>query len=162
MIVFNGKSLRTVKKAPYRDIEPPIEMYKYIMFSHIGEYGRLERKMPRLARVLPTNNAEAAKAYLDGKTSLRELGHALQSKLVDQLQGYERDRERIIEAREVEECMDIVSKELGINYWERCPENYMARINELKSTGITPRIAKEIKNLLQAAQRMEELVEKEA
>lgn len=74
-------NLRTVKKALWRQIEEPVGVYKYIIFSKL-EHDRLPFYEDR---------AEYAKDYLEDKVKKQYVGNALGTKLSKDLQeAYER------------------------------------------------------------------------
>lgn len=83
LIYYNpdNKRLRTVKKALYRQIEEPVGVYKYIIFSRLDE-----DRIP-----FYEDRAEYAKDYLEDKVNKKYIGSRLGTKLSQDLQeAYER------------------------------------------------------------------------
>lgn len=70
------KKLRTVKKALWRQIEEPVGVYKYIIFSRLEE-----DRIP-----FYEDRAEYAKAYLEDKRDKKYVGGMLGTKLANDLQ----------------------------------------------------------------------------
>lgn len=102
-------NLRTVKKALWRQIEEPVGVYKYIIFSKL-EHERIPFYEDR---------AEYAKDYLEDKVKKQYVGNALGTKLSKDLQeAYER-LER------------IKSKEQELETWHKVKK-------VLEATGVLP------------------------
>lgn len=99
LIYYNPdtKALRTVKKALYRQIEEPVGVYKYIIFSKLEE-----DRLP-----FYEDKAEYAKAYLEDQKDKKYIGSALGSKMAKDLEAaYKR-----LEA--------VRHKEADIERWEK-------------------------------------------
>lgn len=81
LIYYNPdtKALRTVKKALYRQIEEPVGVYKYIIFSRLDE-----DRIP-----FYENRAEYARDYLQDKEDKKYVGTTLGTKLAKDLQDAE-------------------------------------------------------------------------
>lgn len=92
-----NKSLRTVKKAQWRQIEEPVGVYKYIIFSRLEE-----DRIP-----FYEDRAEYAKAYLEDKTVKRYVGKSLGSKLTKDL------------TQALERLEALKSVEVDIKYWKK-------------------------------------------
>jgi len=91
LIVATEKGgLRTVRKAPWRDIEHPTSMYMYLMFTYIGAYRDVDGQRPRGARLLNELRVEDFKDYLEGKLQFKAIGHSLSMKLRDERWELER------------------------------------------------------------------------
>lgn len=77
LIYYNPDTniLRTVKKALYREIEEPVGVYKYIIFSRLDE-----DRVP-----FYESRAEYAEEYLADKSKKRRLGKEFGSKLANDL-----------------------------------------------------------------------------
>lgn len=99
LIYYNPdtKALRTVKKALYRQIEEPVGVYKYIIFSKLEE-----DRLP-----FYEDKAEYARAYLEDQKDKKYIGHTLGSKMAKDLEeAYKR--------------LDAVRhKEENIERWEK-------------------------------------------
>ena len=99
LIYYNPdtKALRTVKKALYRQIEEPVGVYKYIIFSKLEE-----DRLP-----FYEDKAEYARAYLEDQKDKKYIGHTLGSKMAKDLEeAYKR-----LEA--------VRHKEADIERWEK-------------------------------------------
>lgn len=81
LIYFNPdtKALRTVKKALYRQIEEPVGVYKYIIFSRLEE-----DRIP-----FYNDRAEYCKDYLEDKVVKSAIGQRLGTKLAKDLEEAE-------------------------------------------------------------------------
>lgn len=99
LIYYNPdtKALRTVKKALYRQIEEPVGVYKYIIFSKLEE-----DRIP-----FYESKAEYARDYLEDRNDKRYIGSTLGSKMAKDLEeAYKR--------------LDAVRhKEVDIERWEK-------------------------------------------
>lgn len=82
LIYFNPdtKGLRTVKKALYRQIEEPVGVYKYIIFSRLEE-----DRIP-----FYNDRAEYCKDYLEDKVVKSVIGQRLGTKLAKDLEDAEK------------------------------------------------------------------------
>lgn len=82
LIYFNPdtKGLRTVKKALYRQIEEPVGVYKYIIFSRLEE-----DRIP-----FYNDRAEYCKDYLEDKVVKSAIGQRLGTKLAKDLEDAEK------------------------------------------------------------------------
>ena len=82
LIYFNPdtKALRTVKKALYRQIEEPVGVYKYIIFSRLEE-----DRIP-----FYNDRAEYCKDYLEDKVVKSAIGQRLGTKLAKDLEEAEK------------------------------------------------------------------------
>ena len=158
LITCNGKSLKTVKKAPYREIDPPVEMYKYLMFSYIGPYWQRDLEIPRIGRLLPNSNAELAKAYANDKAEFKEIAYGFKSKLVKRLESMEGDLRRIEKMKEKQEILDIIYSELGISTWDS-PNDIKNTITALKTAGMPREIAVSINGLVSSAENLRKKME---
>ena len=78
LIYYNPdtRKLRTVKKAFYREIEKPVGVYEYVIFSRLGE-----DRIP-----FYESRAEYAKDYLKDKADKRYVGDILGTKLARDVQ----------------------------------------------------------------------------
>lgn len=94
LIYYNPENgaLRTKRKALYREIEEPIGVYKYIIYSRLDQ-----DRIPFYER-----RAEYAEAYLKDKSEKRQLGSAFGSKMAtdlmvaqEKLKELERSKEKL-------------------------------------------------------------------
>ena len=78
LIYYNPdtEALRTVKKALYRKIEKPVDLYEYIIFSRFEE-----DRIP-----FYEDRAEYAKAYLEDKRNKRHIGEEFGTQMARDLQ----------------------------------------------------------------------------
>ena len=99
LIYYNPdtQALRTVKKALYRQIEKPVGVYEYIIFSRLEE-----DRIP-----FYEEKAEYARAYLEDQKDKKYIGSMLGSKMAKELEeAYKR-----LEA--------VKHKEVNIERWEK-------------------------------------------
>lgn len=99
LIYFNPdtKGLRTVKKALYRQIEEPVGVYKYIIFSRLEE-----DRIP-----FYNDRAEYCKDYLEDKVVKSAIGQRLGTKLAKDLEDAEK-RLKSLQSAEKELYMDVI------------------------------------------------------
>jgi len=106
-------TLRTVRKALWRKIDEPVDVYKYIIYS------RLEPdRIP-----FYSDRAEYAKDYLEDKAQRRSIGYALGSKMAKKLSQYEADFERIAHYKEFYELctklLKVMENHKVLSFWWR-------------------------------------------
>lgn len=92
LIYFNPdtKALRTVKKALYRQIEEPVGVYKYIIFSRLEE-----DRIP-----FYNDRAEYCKDYLEDKVVKSAIGQRLRHKVSKGFRGGRKEVKKPPECRE--------------------------------------------------------------
>ena len=95
-------NLRTVKKALWRQIEEPVGVYKYIIFSKLEE-----DRIPFYEK-----RAEYAKDYLEDKTDKKYVGNALGTKLAQDVQDAHKRLENVKNAEKQLEAWGKVKKVL--------------------------------------------------
>ncbi len=84
---MNSKGgIRTIKKAPWRDIEPPVEMFKYLMFTYIGALHRAEKNYPRHERLLPNERLELCRMYLEDNIEQMKRSGGLTQRMINEIQ----------------------------------------------------------------------------
>ena len=131
--------LRTIKKAPWRDIEHPVGMYLYLMFKHVGEYWLEDAKMPRIERLLPIPRVERFQEYIEGKTELRNIGSDVSRKLREDIRKLERENlklERNLDDQdESEKELSIICEALGVASKFNRAEKCIVEIDHLKKSG---------------------------
>jgi len=81
MTMHESGHIRTVRKAPRREIDMPVDMLLYLMFTYIGAYSGFDRNLPRQERLLPPMNTDAYRDYIADRAELRSLGHKLSKKM---------------------------------------------------------------------------------
>lgn len=144
MTITKSGNLRTVKKAPWREIEMPINMLLYLMFTYIGPYGMMDSKLPRWERLMINQRAELFRAYLDDKAEWKEIGYRLPRKLRDQMEELRRENSRMKNAYEdskrYAEQLGAVCKALGVRqYGWNVAGNCVTAIEAMKQNGgMTP------------------------
>ena len=110
--------LRTVKKAPWRDIEPPVDMFIHLMFKYIGAYWEEDAKLPRFERLLQNQRAERFSDYIDGKTKLINLGHDVSRRMREDIwkldEELSRLKRRLQHQSECNEEVRAICKVLGV------------------------------------------------
>ena len=112
LIYFNPdtKGLRTVKKALYRQIEEPVGVYKYIIFSRLEE-----DRIP-----FYNDRAEYCKDYLEDKVVKSAIGQRLGTKLAKDLEDAEKRLKSLQSAEKELQAWKSVKKVLdkaGILPW---------------------------------------------
>lgn len=107
-------NLRTVKKALYRQIEEPVGVYKYIIFSKLEE-----DRIP-----FYEDKAEYARTYLEDRQNKRYIGSILGSRMAKDLEeahnrlGAVKHKEESIERWEKVEKILRKHDLLGWNWWK--------------------------------------------
>jgi hypothetical protein len=133
----NG-GLRTLKKAPYRVIAEPVDVYKHLMFKHIGEYGQIDHHLPRPARLLQNVNAEAWRDYLEDKKTLRDMGTRVSRKFSLEIEELNRKLKRaernIDNDRNRDEELYEICKALEVSTTHPL-DNCLKAIGRLKKSG---------------------------
>jgi len=118
MVVGDNGRIRTLRKAPHRDIELPTNMLLHLMFKHIGEYERCDNKKPRPERLLPNPNIAAYKAYLEGRAEVKSIGHALSKRIRQEIDGAASQSQRaqmaLDRANRSEKELRVIYDALGI------------------------------------------------
>ncbi len=111
--------LRTIKKAPFREIEEPTDMYKYLMFSYIGPRNLAERNAPQGVRLLHEMTLDRWREYLDDKKAYGLVGHEVAIKRSAEVRELERkaDRAEQLERQnqQLREDMHKIIASLGVN-----------------------------------------------
>jgi hypothetical protein len=134
----NG-SIRTIKKAPWRDIDHPVAMYQYLMFNYIKAQYRRDSERPRAERLLENDRLEIFRRYVEDKADLRELGGAVGRKMgreIRDLQEKVRDLEFFEKSKDdANRDLLAVCNALGVNAWHDKPGKCIEAINQLKSSG---------------------------
>lgn len=104
--------VRTVKKALYREIEEPTDVYKYIIYSRLTP-----DRIP-----FYESKAEYAKDYLEDKERKQSIGYALGSKMAKQLQQYEEDLSKIEMYKRgyrlCERLKDVIQRHNVLSRWK--------------------------------------------
>ena len=164
LVVMNSKGgIRTIKKAPWRDIEPPVEMFKYLMFTYIGPLYRAERNIPRHERLLPSDRFEQFKLYLEDKANMWEIGHLVSRKLQSEIYELLTKAERLdyIEKEEdrADRVLSKICQALGVTSYYNRGEKCLEAIEQMKrSGGLTQRMINEIQQINQLSESLLESV----
>lgn len=145
MQVTSSGALRTVKKALWREIEFPVDMLLYLLFTYVRPRSGLPRSddLARDARV------EIFKKYLDDKAQWHELGYRVSKKIRKEHEELRRDNLRLKNAfddqRRTEYEIDAICQALGaVNGYRRADECIKA-IEAMKNLGgITPSTQKAV------------------
>lgn len=160
--VTQSGNLRTIRKAPWRDIDPPVEMFKYLMFTYIGPYFPKDKRLPRGERLLPSENAEFFKRYLEGKEDLQTVGRRAGRKIGKEIEDLR------LENRRLKACLDdqkTAQKELGDIYralgvspssWTASSQA-MKAIEQIKTGGVTPAILNTVRNIATQAETVKKI-----
>lgn len=142
-------SLKKKKKAQYRQIEEPVGIYKYIIYSRIDQ-----DRTPFF-----DNRMEYAKAYLENKGNKEYIGKKLGSKMAQELSDAYR---RLDELKNQEEMLNLandlikVMNDNGIHCW--CKDEYVEELsatlqNKVTSDDLTD-LEKNIETTLRILKRM--------
>jgi len=129
--------LRTIKKAPYRRIEPPVEMYKYLLFSYAATNRRATGRSEELDVI---KRAEKYKEYLDGRRELKRIGRELRGKIGEEIREIRRKAESAdYYSGELDSTREKIIKiyaALGMPYYEyESALKVIAEIERLKQNG---------------------------
>ncbi len=136
-----GKLIKK-KRALYRQIEEPVGVYKYIIYS------RLEQdRMPFYEK-----RADYAKAYIEDKAEKQSIGRTLGSKMAKELaEAYC----RLAVLKEKEDRLELLDKLIkvmsknGIHCYSY--EGYVEKLDEALKIGVVPDDIKNLKRELTAA-----------
>lgn len=136
-----GKLIKK-KRALYRQIEEPVGVYKYIIYS------RLEQDRTPFYE----ERADYAKAYIEDKAEKQAVGRQLGSKMAKELaEAYCRlavlkEKEDRLEL--LDSLINVMNKN-GIHCWSR--ERYVEKLDEALKIGAVPDDLKNLKRELTAA-----------
>lgn len=165
VVAVNSKGgLRTIRKAPWRDIEPPVEMFMYLMFTYIGPFYRRDAETPRVERLLREDRLELFRKYLDDKADTKEIGRHVGGKLNREIQDLYRqvDHLKMVsdEERKAEKELAAICRALGVTAYYQQGQKCLEAIDQMKkSGGITPDMAHTIRNLRTLADSLERSLE---
>nr|WP_314462685.1 MmcB family DNA repair protein [uncultured Clostridium sp.] len=126
LIYYNpeNKTLRTVKKALYRQIETPVGVYEYIIYSRLDE-----DRIP-----FYNERADYARDYLADKTDKKYIGDKLGTKLAKDLEEAHKrlfNLEHTEKELEMWKAVEGVLREANIiGYWSRDKETAVKRLKE--------------------------------
>lgn len=135
--------LRTIRKAVWRDIAPPVEMYKYLMFGYIGAHRFFEYDLHRHERVAPLACADIWQDYLSDKATLKDIGYKVSEKISKEIREAARKSkgyDELLESnREYSEIIRKVQLALGLSCsWYGVEVKIMDEIAQLKKgAGLT-------------------------
>lgn len=142
--------LRTVKKAQYRQIEEPVGLYKYIIYSRLEE-----DRIP-----FYEDRAEYARDYLQDQKDKKYVGSALGSKLAKELEEAHKELDRVHHKSSNLDKWDKVEKLLkrynilGWSWWK--DDGWLEDLEEaLKSS-----YPKELDNVIDSLERNVEKLKK--
>jgi len=156
----NG-GLRTLKKAPWREIEPPVEMYKYLLFSRVGSFEVQDRMRPRSQRILDNERIQLFKDYVDGRLDLKMLGYRLGKKVIQDIADVKkRNAEleyRLRDMKNADDELTAICRALDVtsNYErEKACLNVIEHMRQ--SGGVTPTMANQIAQISAISRRLAE------
>lgn len=156
LIYYNPEkqSLHTRRKGKIRNIEMPYEMLYYIIMTRLKN-----EKHPFF-----DDRREYFQDYLADKINLRQLGYAVNSKLIEQMtklqeekESLQRRNERIKRDGLVLEEISKVLKKHGINHWYK--DGFSDAIDEALSSSMPPNLLKDLETINNASGRLLGLVE---
>lgn len=148
---------RAKKKASWREIEDPLRIYQYIVYSQLDP-----DRTP-----FYSDKREAAKAYLDNKIDDYQLGRALGTKLAtkaSEIAMYTDHKEEYIKSHRVLRTIEeyLYSTGFYVYRYNITAEEYAAKIVEyikqIAGNGITEDIRKEISIIVRSSERLKEAV----
>lgn len=116
-------TLRSKKKALYRDIEEPVGVYKYIIYSRLDQ-----ERIP-----FYESRAEYAADYLADKAYKKMIGEELGSKITKELQEANERLEQLQRAEESMKLLEQIRKvmyEHGIAKWTYRQEDIIKELDE--------------------------------
>ncbi|MCL2563122.1 MAG: MmcB family DNA repair protein [Oscillospiraceae bacterium] len=144
--------LRIVRKAPWREIDEPVNMYKYLMFTYLGANPSGSR-MTRAEDITRADRLAMWRDYLDDKETMREIGRRVGGKFSREMQTMMKKADMYdrttIDADERDKALYEICKALGIasHAW-RPAEQCLREIERMKgSGGITTKMEADIKNI---------------
>lgn len=156
LIYYNPKThnLRTVKKALWRQIDEPVGVYKYIIYSRLEE-----DRIP-----FYNDRAEYAKAYLKNKEDKKNVGYRLGGKLAQdtaeayaQLEVIQKEMKQM-DADVWKAVREILHQRGIMSYWKNSPEEVAEKL-EKELQGSYPKELNGVKYLMKNA--LEQLEETE-
>lgn len=139
-----GSRLFTKKKAPYREIEQPLELYQYILMSRVKIRGPRWQAGGDLEANM--SNAECARRWLAEKEENRDLGHKIGHTLRDmfdrQVREVRRDNEKLQIEIESLKQVKLWSEMNGIDLgkWDILRSQKLGDILEGKEKGCPKRL----------------------
>jgi len=159
----NTGCIRTIKKAPFRNIDPPVEMFKYLMFTYIGPYFRQDSKYPRHERLLESEAYEMAKKYIEDKVTFREVGREFSGKLrryITEIERKAQDVEYFEErAEKAEKRFDAICRELGVTGYYNKFDNCLEAIKHMKNGSVSPDIKRCVQEIKRSSDLLAQLLE---
>lgn len=164
MTVTQSGNLRTVRKAPWRDIEPPVEMFKYLMFTYIGPYFLKDKNLPRGERLLPSENVEFFKRYLEDKEDLRTVGRRARRKIGKEIEDLRMENLRLKtcldDQKAAENELGAIYRALGVSpcSWAASSQAVKA-IEQIKTGGVTPKILNTVRNIADQVETVKKYLE---
>lgn len=147
LIYYNPETGKLLKKkrALYRQIEEPVGVYKYIIFSRMDQ-----ERIP-----FYESRAEYAKAYIEDKQEKREIGYVLGSKMAQDLEDAHNRLRRVAGSEEklelAEKLVEVMDKN-GIYCWKR--SDYPEKLQKALQGKVLPGDFKRVKDNLEIALRI--------
>lgn len=141
LVILTSKGgVRTVRKAPWRDIDEPVNMYKYLMFTYINSCWQMDGRRPRYEQLLINDRTQMYQDYLDGKTALKSLGHKVSRKVRDELHELQWKASRLALLEESDNRADkelgLICEVLGVKtYGYRRLDECLKEIEQLRASG---------------------------
>lgn len=156
LIYYNPEkqTLYTKRKAKHRLIDPPVDLYIYLLMSRIES-----DRHPFF-----TNRREFIQAYLNDKENRRRLAFELGSKMSNEIKDMDdelRDLQfEVNRMRKKVEQMDKLQDMLR-KYGIRPGPGWMERVEERISIGVDEKLKSEFWNMKRAVNRLQEMVDPE-
>lgn len=157
LVYYNPEkgTLLTKRKATYRLIEEPINMYKYIIMSKLDS-----ERHPFFGL---DNRKDYIEAYLEDKAQRKDLGWRFGTKLAQDLhkateenQQLQREIERMKNRNEHVEPLVAMLKECGIDV--RYGWKWEDQLRERLASGVSPDMKSEVSKMKQAVERLASIV----
>lgn len=149
--------LRTVKKAQYRNIDEPVGLYKYIIYSRLDE-----DRIP-----FYEDKAEYVRDYLEDRKDKKYIGSTLGSKMAKELEAAYTELDRVKGKKDAVDRWEKVEKLLRkydiIGWgWSSDKDSWLEDLEQALKSGSQYRELSSIKDSLQrVVKRIEKLQEEE-
>ena len=161
LMIYNPKtkSVRVAKKAGHRNIDDPADMYKYLMFTHIGPLCRFEQGYHLPERLVEPDRIQAARDYIDAKASLKEIGRQVGIRLSKEVADALYHAGDFTKMRDDNVQLNKQLREmynaLGVNAHWRGHEHALAEIARLKESGVPKDLKENVESLVVIARRLQ-------
>lgn len=151
-------TLTTKRKAMYRLIEEPVDMFKYIIMSRLdSDRHPFYSSKREYFEALVANKAETKiLGFYVGEKIAQEL-----KKLRSELDNLQRDRARLEEDYGLMQEVRAILKEQGLSV-HRWSETWKDELRQALSGGVNPNVLRTLRRLIQSATEIEKMIGEEA